>query len=125
MTASDSTPTEREAGRLEVVRAIEALLDDADQVTDSLRRPNRIAVWGVRRELMKFGGRPHRWPGPAEFCAECGHATTGHQEECNHPVCDCLLSEREAAFGRDEALDDEISRALREDAITEGKHDDE
>jgi hypothetical protein len=114
--------TEAIRERLEqVIKAIEDVLDDADQITDTLQRPNRIAVWGVRRALAPFGGKPHRWPMPAEFCAECGHHTYGHDDECLQPGCDCLLSAREAAFGRDEDLDDAIGQALWEQAITDGE----
>jgi hypothetical protein len=49
---------------LAVVRAVEAELDDADQWADTLQRPNRISVWGVRRVLARFGGKAHRFPFP-------------------------------------------------------------
>jgi hypothetical protein len=110
---------------LEVVRAIEAELDDADQIVDSLERPNYIAVWGVRRVLMRFGGKPHRWPVPAEFCDECEHLSWNHytteQSLDGCAECDCLLSRREAHWGRDEELDDTITQAVWEDAVAAGE----
>ena len=114
-------PMAREWKPSDVVRAVEALLDDADQGADTLRKPNRIAVWGVRRALMPFGGKPHRWPVPAERCAECDHRAYDHDEDCTWDDCDCALSDREAMWGRDESLDDSITQAAWEDAVSTGE----
>ena len=111
----------RAEGAAEVVQAVTKQLDDADQVIDSLERPNYITVWGVRRTLMEYGGKPHRWPVPAEYCAECDHRAYDHTEECCWGQCGCLLSQREAQWGRDEDLDDTIRDAIWEDAVTEGQ----
>lgn len=110
----------------EVVKAVERELDDADQIIDALDRPNRIAVWGVRRVLLRFGGKEHRWPVPAERCVECDHLTAVHglasmssdEERCRAKDCGCLLSANESAWGRDEAMDEEIANTLWEDAVT-------
>lgn len=104
--------------RREVVEAVEEELDDADQIIDTLKRPNYITVWGVRRALYPFGGREHRWQVPAERCAECGHLAWNHNNNCAE--CECLLSRREAEWGRDEAMDDSITQAVWEDAVTNG-----
>ena len=111
----------RAEGAAEVVEAVTGDLDDADQITDTLERPNYIAVWGVRRVLMRFGGKPHRWPVPSEKCEECGHRAYDHDEDCTWDDCDCLLGDSEAMWGRDTALDDEINQALWEDAVAEGR----
>ena len=108
----------------DVVRAIEDLLDDADQVTDTLENPNLITIWGVRRALAPFGGKPHRFPVPAERCEECGHLSWNHYDPDDSldgcAECDCLLSRREAHWGRDEEMDESIRQALYEDALVEG-----
>jgi len=59
----------------DVVRAVEAELDDADQCLDTAIRPNQIAVWGVRQALEPFGGKPHRFPPPTEWSDYKGQRT--------------------------------------------------
>lgn len=104
-----------ETDYIAVVRAVEALLDDSDQLADTPDTPNMVKVWGVRQVLAQFGGKPHRWPFP---CVECSHFAS-HEDGCTE--CDCMLTDREAASGRDEALDDAIVRARWEQAVADGE----
>lgn len=56
------------------------------------------------------------------MCDECEHLSTFHDEWGNGcSDCDCLLSAREAAEGRDEAMDDSIGQALWEEAVVNGE----
>ena len=95
----------------ELVRLIEAALDDADQVNDTPRRPNRIAVWGIRLLLEPYGGKPHRWAWPT--CFECSHQMPLHQYgKCD--LCGCPITTDEIIAGaRDEDLDESVQEALR------------
>ena len=97
----------------ELVRLIEAMLDDADQIIDTPQRPNRVAVWGVRMLLEEYGGKPHRWQWP--LCFECDHQMPLHAwSACD--LCGCPITEREIADGaRDTGLDDAIEAALRQE----------
>lgn len=62
-------------------------------------------------------------------CAECGHRSEGHglgsihdgEERCRFDNCTCLLSSREASWGRDEAMDDSIAAAQWEEAVANGE----
>lgn len=98
-----------------VVHAIEAALDDGDQFTDTPQRPNTFTIWGIRRVLAPFGGKPHRWPFP---CVECEHFAV-HEDGCAE--CSCMLSDDEAVYGRDDALDDSITSAVWEEAVSNGE----
>jgi len=95
----------------ELVRLIEAELDDADQVTDTPQRPNNIAVWGIRALLEPYGGKPHRWQWP--HCFECGHQSPLHSYgPCD--LCGCPMTPEEVVSGaRDEELDEAVMQALR------------
>jgi hypothetical protein len=98
----------------ELVRLIEAELDDADQITDTPQRPNNITVWGIRMLLEPYGGKPHRWQWP--LCFECNHQMPLHNYgPCD--LCGCAITSREIADGaRDESLDDAVMEALRWEA---------
>lgn len=95
----------------ELVRLIEAELDDGDQTVDTPQNPNRFAIWGIRLLLEPYGGRPHRWAWPK--CFECDHQMPLHHHgPCT--LCGCPITDREIADGyRDEALDDAVMEALR------------
>lgn len=95
----------------ELVRLIEAQLDDADQIADTPQRPNQIAVWGIRMLLEQYGGKAHRWQWPK--CFECDHQMPLHAwSPCD--LCGCPITEREIADGaRDESLDESVEQALR------------
>lgn len=97
----------------ELVRLIEKYLDDADQGADTPQRPNRIAVWGIRMLLEPYGGKAHRWQWPT--CFECEHQMPLHNSgPCD--LCGCAITAEEIADGaRDEALDDAIEAALRQE----------
>lgn len=98
----------------ELVRLIQDALDDADQVTDTPQRPNRIAVWGIRMLLEPYGGKAHRWQWP--LCFECDHQMPMHlYGPCD--LCGCPITTEEIVDGaRDEALDEAVMQALRDDA---------
>lgn len=95
----------------ELVRLIEAELDDADQIIDTPQRPNNIAVWGIRMLLEPYGGKPHRWQWPR--CFECDHQMPLHKYgPCE--LCGCAITAEEIIDGeRDEALDEAVEQALR------------
>lgn len=95
----------------ELVRLIEAALNDADQITDTPQRPNNIAVWGIRMLLEPYGGSAHRWQWP--LCFECSHQLPLHNYgSCD--LCDCAITPQEISDGaRDEDLDESIQQALR------------
>lgn len=95
----------------ELVRLIEAALDDGDQVTDTPQRPNHITIWGIRLLLEPYGGKPHRWQWP--HCFECGHQMPLHNYgPCD--LCGCPMTPEEVASGaRDEDLDEAVEQALR------------
>lgn len=97
----------------ELVRLLEALLSDCDQIVDSPDDPNNVRVWAVREVLEEFGGRSHRWSHPR--CEECGHTVGFHHQEGECGLCDCMLSRDEVVNGRDEDLDDSIEQALRDE----------
>ena len=95
----------------ELVRLIEAHLDDADQITDTPQSPNRIAVWGIRMLLEPYGGKAHRWQWP--LCFECKHQMPLHHwGPCD--LCGCAITAEDIIDGkRDEALDEAVEQALR------------
>lgn len=97
----------------ELVRLLQAVLDDADQMTDTPEDPNNVRVWAVREVLEEFGGTPHRWSHPR--CDECDHTVGFHHQSGGCFLCDCMLSGDEVLNGRDTELDDAIERALSED----------
>jgi len=105
----------------ELVRLIEAELDDGDQFIDRPDRPNTIAIWYIRALLEPYGGKPHRWQWPK--CFECSHQMPLHNYgPCD--LCGCAMTPEEIAEGtRDEALDEDIIRALREDYIEKKARD--
>jgi hypothetical protein len=96
----------------ELVRLLEDLLDDGDQVADSPEDPNNVRVWAVRAVLEDFGGKPHRWTPPR--CGDCDHPFSLHHGECS--LCDCQLTRREALNGRDESIDLAIEQVMREES---------
>lgn len=97
----------------ELVRLIEAQLDDGDQITDTPQRPNRFAIWGIRMLLEPYGGKPHRWQWPR--CFDCDHQVPLHAHgSCD--LCGCAITPEEITAGaRDEDLDEAIEQALRYD----------
>lgn len=74
----------------ELVRMLEASLDDADQITDSPERPNNIRVWAVRHILEEFGGAPHRWSPPR--CFDCNHVAVFHHDWSGCTLCGCQMT---------------------------------
>jgi hypothetical protein len=99
----------------ELVRLIEAMLDDADQVRDTPARPNLVAVWGIRALLEPYGGTPHRWQWP--HCFDCGHQAPMHNNYGPCDLCDCMMTHAEVVAGaRDESLDRDVEAALRLEA---------
>lgn len=117
----------------DLVRLLEAELDDGDQVTDSPERPNRMNIWAIREILEAFGGKRHRWSHPR--CSECDHTVGFHHDWGGCDICSglvkisaiggpgCQLTRKEVMLGRDEDTDAAIEQAVGEwydghDAIT-------
>lgn len=96
----------------ELVSKLQDLLDDSDQFTDSPDAPNKAYIWAIRELMEEFGGRRHRWSHPR--CFDCDHSVSWHRhDECF--ICGCLRTESEVLAGkRDEELDDQIARAIRD-----------
>lgn len=97
----------------ELVRLLEGLLDDGDQVRDTPFRPNTITIWGIRALLEPYGGKAHRWQWP--HCFDCGHQSPNHSYgSCD--LCGCVRTPEEVVNAApDETLDDDVMSALRWD----------